>query len=613
MFKTLNKATRLLLVAMILLLAVTSISFAQGQRYKSPDAWSFGVMGDTQWTIRSADDPNASANPNYFAKSIADQLQIQMAAKGVKFVFAMGDMSDRAKPGALTNRAQSATTTLYNANVGFFPMRGNHETYAWLYNYAPVESEIAELKAQFPQTQGTGNLFGTTNFSTPGVVSVISVENSPNADVTGLSYSFDFGAAGNNARFVVLDTQITGCTTSAQNGLTWWPTLCWGALAQDQQPWIDQRLDKNSRGTEHAFVLSHFPPMAEEHAGESLFSWFGGHSDANSSGQEDAFFASLQNNGVRYFLSGHDHLHQHSIIESRDGNSKLHEIIAAGNSTKFYHPSPIPYPAYDSNGNVTVEDQWYGQKVRETSLSQETQHVGFYIYTVDGPHVTIDYYSDDTGNLQDGNAWPYGSTEKSQRVTPTFTFSKRATWGYSTNGKEFVVANGEAYSVVADQFYGTSARILDGVNGSKEQDAGLPALVDENDRLLANAVNTGWAPQNSDKLKSDILTLWGMTDANSDQTDTFVLSMSFEWKRMVHLGNGGIGIASLNSQGQWVNAVDLNIGNSTKNFVVGPYQPGYTLGTYGVDPSSKTAWAVINYNADFAVANDIEPVPGHRK
>ena len=243
----------------------------------------------------------------------------------------------------------------------------------------------------------------------------------------------------------------------------------------------------------------------------------------------------------------------------------------------------------------------------------ETQHVGFYIYTVDGPRVTIDMYSNVVGNLSDDNAWPYNSTTKAQRVTPTFEFVKRTTWGYSTNGKEFVVGNGESYSIVADEFQGTSARILNGVNGSKEQDAGLPPLVDENARLLSNAVDTGWRVKNSDKLKSNILTLWGMTDMNSEQTDTYVLSMSLEWKRMIHLGNGGIGIASLNTEGQWVNAVDLNIGsNSVKSFVVGPYQPGYPLGTYGVDRSSKTAWAVLNYNADFAVANDIEVVPGKR-
>ena len=50
---------------------------------------------------------------------------------------------------------------------------------------------------------------------------------------------------------------------------------------------------------------------------------------------------------------------------------------------------------------------------------------------------------------------------------------------------------------------------------------------------------------------------------------------------------------------------------STKAFVYGPYKPEYGLGTYGIDPKSKMAWAVINYNADFAVVEGIEPDSNH--
>jgi hypothetical protein len=77
----------------------------------------------------------------------------------------------------------------------------------------------------------------------------------------------------------------------------------------------------------------------------------------------------------------------------------------------------------------------------------------------------------------------------------------------------------------------------------------------------------------------------------------------------VHLGNGGFGIATRNADGSWVNAVDLNAGG-TKTFVVGPWEASHGLGTYGVDPGTKTAWAVVNHAGDFAVTTGIEPVPG---
>lgn len=52
--------------------------------------------------------------------------------------------------------------------------------------------------------------------------------------------------------------------------------------------------------------------------------------------------------------------------------------------------------------------------------------------------------------------------------------------------------------------------------------------------------------------------------------------------------------------GNWVNAVDGNTGG-TPNFVLGAWNSSYTLGTYGVDTTNNTTWAVLNHNSDFAV------------
>ncbi len=40
-----------------------------------------------------------------------------------------------------------------------------------------------------------------------------------------------------------------------------------------------------------------------------------------------------------------------------------------------------------------------------------------------------------------------------------------------------------------------------------------------------------------------------------------------------------------------------------KKYVAGPWKSGYELGTYGFDPKTNTAWAVINYTGDFAVTS----------
>ncbi len=69
--------------------------------------------------------------------------------------------------------------------------------------------------------------------------------------------------------------------------------------------------------------------------------------------------------------------------------------------------------------------------------------------------------------------------------------------------------------------------------------------------------------------------------------------------------NGGHGqkvaLVARNAHGCWVKAVALNIGG-TARFVTGPWQSGYALGTYGVDPGTHTARAVVNHTGAFAVA-----------
>ena len=132
-------------------------------------------------------------------------------------------------------------------------------------------------------------------------------------------------------------------------------------------------------------------------------------------------------------------------------------------------------------------------------------------------------------------------------------------------------------------------------------------------RPFSKAVNTGWTPKPADKNKyklgSDILSLWGMADFGSDETDVYVLSMNHDFRKDVHTASTGI--VALNSEGQWVNAVTLNIGGdgTAPSPIFGPYDPTYPLGSWGVDSKTKAVWAVLNYNADFAVATDMATMP----
>lgn len=674
--KQVRTATRFASIAMIVLFAFAVAALAQGGRYKV-NPWSFGVMGDTQWF--SDQDPEG-VNPEYVSAGIAKALQRQFIANDVKFVIQTGDLSDRSGDGAMTARAEAAQT-LFDAGIGFFPIRGNHETYGYLYGRDPEWNlNIPAFRSSFPQTQGQGNTFGATNFSSPAIDAI-----------KGLSYSFDYGDQGNNATFVLVDVEATSWTitnapvdpvygqgyfylgwtvfksatdlpglvgTYDEATKTWTavpgtvPANTWFRVSSGQpstnfygyntnvpgddpydwyypidiyatatqfstagsevwpgaqQSWIDARLDKNSRETEHAFVLSHRPVMGANHA-----DGFFGSSPASKPDQQNPFYASLVNNGVRYMISGHDHIHNRALVSSPDGSSQIQQIINTGASTKFYMPNSL--------------DKFSNTKQRETQISQEVHNIGYYIYTVDGPRVTVDYYSDATGGFQDGADFPRGvDSIPAALYTPQFHFVKKESWGYSKNGRQFVIAQGDSYTAVSDSFGTTAARILAGTNNSTSTDY-TPTVIDAKGtpddpsddvtvsapRPLVKTVNTGWVPNpDPEKLYSDILSLWGMSELGAEgMTDTYVLEMTYvdprDKGKGKKNGNAGIRLCSLDKNGHWVNAVNLNIGQKNakdQKFVNGPWEPGYKLGTYGIDMEKGTVWAVINYNADFVATN----------
>ena len=157
----------------------------------------------------------------------------------------------------------------------------------------------------------------------------------------------------------------------------------------------------------------------------------------------------------------------------------------------------------------------------------------------------------------------------------------------------------QGYSYVTDakiqdsSSAGTTATILSGNNNSHSTDAVGLAYV--------KVVNTGWVPAVAPAL-SDILSLRGIDPfVGGSQQDTYTLAMALPGTSGVRKG---LVLCALDSNGNWNNAVNQNVGG-TKNFVNGPWSSSYGLGTYGIDPSTNSAWAVLNYDGVFAIAAGI--------
>ncbi|MEI8186993.1 MAG: metallophosphoesterase [Chlorobiaceae bacterium] len=562
------------LVKTALILAVL-LSLVIGAASASAEPWKFGVMGDSQWTTA---DP-ANANPSTVPVAIINQVNQEFIKAGVKFVIAVGDLSDDGNDISEMTRAKAAQP-LIDAGIGFFPFRGNHETVGINNSFG-----LPVFRSNYPQTR-TGS-FTKTDHQQYTVGGCFSSPIEVSDDLNGMSYSFDYGDQENKARFVIIDTWATPTKVDKNpNG------YAYGYTVNDQQAWISSRLDKHARKTEQAFVFSHQPLMAEGHQD----TMFNGGTNSNPEWQNN-FFASMQDNGVKYFISGHDHIHQRSIIASPDGKSHIEEIICASNSSKFYTPKPLD------------DLKWFGQKTRETSIAQERYTVGYYIYTVDGPRVTIDYYSDDHGSWMSDASFPNGAGKAVTGITPAFHFIKKETWSYSTNGREFLIPQAASYAKVSDSFNGTIARILDGTNNSIERDGTLETK-DGIGRKLTKTVDTGWIEKqvplqskNGACLASNIICLTGMGDLGRQQTDVYTLSISYDPDKLhPHHGKDGLfALATKDVDGNWVNAVDKNSGGA-KTFLAGPWKKGCALGTYGIDHRAKTVWAVLNYNGNFAAA-----------
>ena len=414
------------LIAMMLVLAFGTLSYAQGGRY-AVNPWSFGVHGDTQWTV----DGNLEDNPNYVSAAVIRALNERFLAHNVKFVVQVGDLSDRAGDAALATRAELAQT-LYDHGIGFFPLRGNHETYGWMYFLDPANDlNIPAFKNNFPQTQGLSNTFGATNFSSPSSTGDI---------LNGLSYSFDYGSADNNARFVIVDVEGTKIsaktpdphplygpgafyifwtvykhtadlagTTGAYDADGNWVKvdtiipagtyfrISGGKPCTDFYGYDNGTITKyNTKGNiypvaENLYYIS--ATVSGEYWPGSQQEWISGRLDSSTRGSEHAFvfshrpliggnhvdcffgkdpsvtvdaqndfYASLANNGVKYMISGHDHFHNRALLSSPDGSSKVEQLISIGASTKFYGPASI------NSFPVGVKD-------REIEISQELNNM----------------------------------------------------------------------------------------------------------------------------------------------------------------------------------------------------------------------------------------------
>ena len=223
-----------------------------------------------------------------------------------------------------------------------------------------------------------------------------------------------------------------------------------------------------------------------------------------------------------------------------------------------------------------------------------------YVITVDGPVLSVDFYSMSTGK-------DYGPA--SLTATPSGDdWHWREGWASTLNGTSTVVEPGGSYAGIETEFEGHAARLLAGSHDVDRRDSA--------GRAMSRRVVTGWTEAERGEI-SPRLHLHGLhhnlalndpeltgqlpAADESDAGSRFVLEI--DGGRTAFRADGSYGIAALAEDGTWENAAAR--GGAEVRFVRGAADAEAPVGTYGVDPSTKRAWAVLDRGGVFALHRGI--------
>ena len=329
--------------------------------------WSFGVIPDTQWAYER------NAPFHGVALHIIDAINAEFIRQKVDFVIQVGDLVESSSAAAFQARL-ARNQPLTEAGIKFYPVRGNHDVTRYTAVPPGSEGEIPQVlvdhfRATFPDLPGTPQGGGSSP-DLPGIA--------------GMTYSFTH----KGGKFVLLDTfPLIDIGTRVGAAYT----------INDYLPWLDAELKKDDH--RFALVFAHKNIQGQNHKDNI----FGRHHDAEPD-MQNAFMDCLQRNGVRYFLSGHDHIYHRSRIKSPDGQSEVCQIICSSAAHKFYQPtSPL--------------------STRDTPIAQELNRIGFLIVRVDDERIRFEYYS----------TAPFGGEPKMP------VWELRDSFGYTWDGQEFGV------------------------------------------------------------------------------------------------------------------------------------------------------------------------------
>jgi hypothetical protein len=360
-----------LILAVLALEILPVMSLAQSPESPKDKPWKFIVTCDSR------------GYTNGINQIILNELVNEILSQDVDFLLFPGDLvTGYASIGPVGFEAQlkewvRITEPVYNAGIGVYISRGNHEVMdIWGYGIRPDIDPYDNHATRWL------NVFGNDLYPEQKLP-----DNGPAAE----KY-MTYAVTHKNAFIVSLD-QYAGINHEEVHKIN--------------QKWLDAQLTANIKP--HIFITGHEPAFRALH------------SDCldNRPLERDAFWESLRNAGCRTYFTGHDHFYDHARIDDGDGDpdNDIHQLIIATAGAPTYSWSG-PYAG--NNSYYTIEQLYH------------SENYGYVLVEVDGFNVTLTWMQRHTNDLEipgiyqpeevglalPGGKWSYTVTPKPVIISP---------------------------------------------------------------------------------------------------------------------------------------------------------------------------------------------------
>jgi predicted alpha-1,2-mannosidase len=510
----------------------------------------FGVIPDTQGSTSGVPVDEASAVAN------------QLISQAPDFVIHVGDVTDGNSSDGDTKLAELEylkevlVTPLAEEGIGFYPVRGNHDSNA----YNNTSSDVSAWAAAFPYLfEGENPLVDPTDV--PG-----GSEAAPNYSNFCYVYS-----PNDNMFFVSVDQWNGGNDDSNYSN---WVTDKFAEIRSEYP-------DAHIFGYSHSglFALSLHPAMTE----------------FVSTGA-DPYIEAGKTYEIDGWFSGHNHIYDRSMAINLNDDNKpyMFDFTAGSASEKFYSLSRTP--ADDQHLNCLVD-----------STATDGQPIAYLLVNIVGPFVQIETYmspdSDGNGTFDDWSVWD------------AYTYSRNGLQFTVAAEENYNERNIRDSAPDETAYIGTSVAIIDGINSDT-----TTHTANGTDFTQYRNITTGWwtreewHDEDERNVVSDIVSIHGMrNDSEYNRSDIYTLSLSYDASLLSDAQISELRLVAFLDEdttdedvGDWLDAATATLANeiNSEPLLRAPSTDD-ALGAWGIDVENQIVWARLDYQGDFAIVCEL--------